>query len=630
MHLLCTLAAIASVDVASQHLEVRLDPATHRVHGITRIDTAEPGSLRFALHPGARVLAITVDDHPVEYDGDGEIDGLESGDRVFIEWMGTHEEDVASGERIGQIHNFSVRAHVGEDGVFLSDGSNWYPQPLDARGFPQLRPMTIDIEPIEEWVFVASGDPVDPAPGRTWKTPRAVDGMAVVGNRHEVFERTVDAGDDVVDIAVHLSAAQADKADWYLDASERYLKLYTPLLGSYPYRRFTVVENFFSSGFAFPGFTVLGPRVIGMAPRSLKPGYLDHELVHAWWGNGVYVDPEDGNWCEALTSFCTNYGRRALEDGPEAARSYRRGVLNKVSLDPGLDDAPLGTFGWRTGVNGASRFVGYEKGAFVIMMLQDVLDGDSPPGDFSESRVWTMLHELARSHMGQRIGWNEIQAAAEAVHPDRGRGWLDPFFDRWVRRHTVPMTTPELQADPPQSLEVERSADGAWVEIDPDCRYYRLLPRSQTSPTISATLGGGVTVSVDEDAPAGGDLTAWMAQTTPGDNRLLVGAAAIATAADRIARSKDPIAIESGSFTVDGRTWDGIDQSVLHTVHDPQQPGRYITVFHSNGPSGWNRLRLIWYYGKDTTVVWDGDQTVLRRVYEPESRLQSGMNKFED
>ena len=102
---------------------------------------------------------------------------------------------------------------------------------------------------------------------------------------------------------------------------------------------------------------------------------------------------------------------------------------------------------------------------------------------------------------------------------------------------------------------------------------------------------------------------------------LLVGGAAIATAADRIARSEDPIAIESGSFTVDGRTWNGIEQSVLHTVHDPQQPGRYITVFHSNGPSGWNRLRLIWYYGKDTTVVWDGDQTVLRRVHEPDCRF---------
>ena len=43
----------------------------------------------------------------------------------------------------------------------------------------------------------------------------------------------------------------------------------------------------------------------------------------------------------------------------------------------------------------------------------------------------------------------------------------------------------------------------------------------------------------------------------------------------------------------------------------------YITVFHSNGDIGLNRLALIWYYRKDTTVVWDGNQTVLRRVFEP-------------
>ena len=613
---------IGAVEVGAQHLQVQIDPATHRVVGRTTMLTESGGELVYRLHPEAMVGSVLVDGRLIELGTPGIVPDVPAGAEVVLEWSGVHLEDVASGERVGQIHNFSVNAHVGTDGVFLSEGSNWAPQPLDADGRPQLRTITIDIEPIEDWVIVASGDPGCPVgePCWSWSTPRPVDGMAVVGNVHHVVGRTVQTSRGPVDVSVHVSAANVDKVDWYLDASEQYLDMYVPLLGPYPFDRFTVVENFFSSGFAFPGFTVLGPRVIGMAPRSLKPGYLDHELVHAWWGNGVYVDPDDGNWCEALTSYCTNYGRRVLEDGDAAARTYRRGLLNKVSLDPSLDDGPLDAFGSAARMDsGPNRFVGYDKGAFVFMMLEDVLDEGTGPSDHADSRVWPMLQRLASRYMGQRIGWGAIQREAEAVFPDRPQGWLDPFFEMWVRQHVVPMTSSTMQAVSPQVIERIASEDGMQVHIDPDCRYYRLLPLNQTSPTIAGTLGDGVTIERGEHLPVGQDVTGWMAETDPGDSLLLVGRAAIIEHADRIARTTDPIQIEDDAFVVDGTRWDQPSQSCMHTMHDPDTPGRYITVFHSNGSEGWGRLRLIWYYGKDTTVIWDGDATVLRRAYEPDA-----------
>ena len=78
-----------------------------------------------------------------------------------------------------------------------------------------------------------------------------------------------------------------------------------------------------------------------------------------------------------------------------------------------------------------------------------------------------------------------------------------------------------------------------------------------------------------------------------------------------------PITIEKEAFTVNGKRWSSPSQSVLHTMRHPERENEYITVFHSNGDIGLNRLALIWYYRKDTTVVWDGEQTVLRRVFEP-------------
>ena len=109
-------------------------------------------------------------------------------------------------------------------------------------------------------------------------------------------------------IRLHLKPGQAAHAPGLIDSVRHNLERYEPLLGPYPAREFTVVDNFFSSGFAFPTFTLLSSAVIDMGVRSQTThGYIDHEMLHCWWGNGVHVDPRDGNWCEALASYGANY-----------------------------------------------------------------------------------------------------------------------------------------------------------------------------------------------------------------------------------------------------------------------------------------------------------------------------------
>ena len=143
-----------------------------------------------------------------------------------------------------------------------------------------------------------------------------------------------------------------------------------------------------------------------------------------------------------------------------------------------------------------------------------------------------------------------------------------------------------------------------------------------TSPTIAGTLGSGVSLEVSDAAPIAPSDLAWTRDVPRGQNPMLIGADAIAANAALIARTSDPIEIDESGFTIDGVRWSEPGHSVLHTMHHPDVPGRYITVFHSNGDAGWPRLRLIWYYRKDTTVVWDGGETLLRRVHEPEAWMK--------
>jgi hypothetical protein len=436
-----------------------------------------------------------------------------------------------------------------------------------------------------------------------------------------------------VEVVAQVPEDHRELAPLFIDAACDYLDLYTPLLGPYPYRRFSIVENFFSSGFAYPGFTLLGPQVVAMGPRSLLPGYLDHELLHNWWGNGVYIDPGDGNWCEALTTFCANYYRRIAEGGQAAGLAHRRGILMKLSTDPQtLDDGPLGEFGSADPTGGGpDRFVGYDKGAFVFSMLADVIgsrlaaDGDDP--------LWASLRRFADRNLGRRATWRDLQSAFEASEPQRPAGWLDAFFDAWVRRHTVPVTIPGEPAEAPrefagqfagagQQVEIRYGPDGDRCEIDPEFRLYRVLPPRQLIPTIAATFGrGGVAVDAERSRP---EVAAYLPQLEiddDGENLLLIGYDAIRRHADLIGKCADSCTVDESSFSVGGTTYDRPGQALLHTMSHPDRPGRFVTVFHGNGEAGWQRLRLIRFYSRDTTIVWEDGRVIERRVFEPDRTI---------
>jgi len=644
-----TAAVAAGPVVEQQHLSLHLSPEAHKASVTSRLRLRGAGDLDLRLTDKANVTGLLVNGDEAEVvraeaaDEPGDIQGVTiltvhsplSLGEVVIEYDATLVEDVEAGERPGEIHNKAVHAHVAPEGVFLSDGAAWHPQPIGEDGHPALHPISIDIEPMDGWVLVASGDPaIRPAdladPVWRWTTPRPVDGMAVAGGHHDLHGRRHQTVHGAVDVVVHVPPEHARYAPMFLDAACDYLDLYVPRLGTFPYARFSIVENFFSSGFAYPGFTLLGPRVVAMAPRSLAPGYLDHELLHNWWGNGVYVDPDDGNWCEGLTSYCANYMRRVLEDGPEAGRDYRRDVLMRLSGDPaGLDDGPLGEFGRHGGAGGdggPGRFVGYDKATFVFAMLARLIADD--PDANGDDAVWPVLRAFADVNMGRRAGWPQLQAAFETTHATRSPGWLDGFFDMWVREHTVPRTIPGDPRDARREFAEQYQRAGSpvdvlirdgGIEIDPDFTLYRVLPPQQIIPTIAGTTGaGGLAVAADASRPEVAELLAQLDADDHGENLMIVGAAAAEPYAALLRRSSDPIELGDGQFTVGGITYDDPAVAVLHTMQHPDRPGRFITVFHSNGDAGWSRLRLVRFYTRDTTIIWAGDRVIERRTYEPD------------
>jgi hypothetical protein len=219
-----------------------------------------------------------------------------------------------------------------------------------------------------------------------------------------------------------------------------------------------------------------------------------------------------------------------------------------------------------------------------------------------------------------------------------------------VREHTRPVTPTaaggaslrdfyrELHVADLYEVAVGQDAQGPWQEIDPNFRVYRVLPPESVIPTISGTFGrGGLSVETESEREEVKTYLALLAakaeekeeeeeaeEKGEGENLLLLGHAAIAERAELIARSANPIAVEAHAFEFEGKRYDEPGQAVLHSLPHPDRPGRFVTLFHGNGDAGWSRLRLIRYYARDSTVVWDGDAVVARGLFEPSRKIRDG------
>ncbi len=262
----------------------------------------------------------------------------------------------------------------------------------------------------------------------------------------------------------YLRSADAPLAWRYLDATLRYLDLYSELIGPYPYERFAVVENFWESGWGMPSFTLLGGKILRF-PFIIDSSH-PHEILHNWWGNSVYVDPARGNWCEGLTAYLADHlGREQRGDATEYRRDLLAGYLNYVNESRDLSLAEF-----RERHSSASEAVGYGKGQMLWHMLRlEVGDAQFIAG----------LRRGYETHRFRRISYRDWQRVFELV-ADRDLGW---FFDQWVERTGAP------------SLELgdarwERDA-GLLVEVQERSGAASGFPPYRLRVPIAVTMAAG-------------------------------------------------------------------------------------------------------------------------------------------
>jgi len=317
-------------------------------------------------------------------------------------------------------------APISERGVYLDSDSLWYPRFGD-----ELVSFRLTVQLPGDWRSVAQGTRQSRAINggvatETWQEHHPQDDLYLVAAPFHEYAGAAEPAQALV----FLRRPDPELAQRYLQATTRYLDLYSRLLGPYAYGKFALVENFWETGFGMPSFTLLGPRVIRL-PFILQSSY-PHEILHNWWGNGVYVDYAAGNWSEGLTAYLADHLFQE-QDGEGAA--YRRTALQRYANYVNAErDFPLSEFRARHGE--ITQAVGYDKGLMFFHLLRRRL-GDEV--------FLAGLRRFYRDRLFQEAGFADLRAAFEAAASVS----LAAEFEQWVTHAGAPaLRLDELRAYP--------------------------------------------------------------------------------------------------------------------------------------------------------------------------------------
>ncbi len=534
---------VSRVEFASHNINLTLDVSAHRAHFTDSGSVAvNKGWNLFCLNTSATVESLTLADRPVEYRAvtltdssslppeiasylvefeadisarlvlfESDIEGVHP---FAVKYSAEFFEDVSktrfSRERIGS----EVSATILEQGAYLSSGAYYYPVGDESlAGFA----LTADIP--EAWESISDGNRLssevrDGRKIQSWENPFKSDGCMFMAAPYVTRSTWVDS----VEVACYFFEADTSLFEDYLTATVDYIRMYSDLIGPYPFKRFTVAENFFSTGYGMPAWTLLGQRVLRL-PFIIGTS-LGHEVLHNWWGNSVYVDYERGNWCEGSTVYGADY-RYKLMQSPEAAKSYRKDILKQylAYVDEG-NDFPVREFTSRSSPN--TRSIGYGKAMMVFHMIEEEI------GTEAFFDAWKLVY---KRHIGQKISWEEwIAAFGKTSRQDLSYvipQWIDragaPVIELDVQdvaapppgetrsvefslqarsgedyRLLVPLrfTGPDILIDteilltsPRQSYSISVPEAVATIEVDPDYHLFRRLHPEEVEPIVSAIMG---------------------------------------------------------------------------------------------------------------------------------------------
>jgi len=308
---------------------------------------------------------------------------------------------------------------INETGITLIN--KWYPVADHEMLFKLTAHIPMNFTAVSEADEIISFD-INDKKQVTFRFPHPLFSINFIAGPYVVIEESFA---DNKKLVAYFFPEDQNLAAGYLAKAQKYLARYEELLGPYPYSRFSIVENRLPTGFAMPTFTLLGQSVVRLP--FIVDTSLGHEILHAWFGNGVRMSPLEGNWVEGLTTYLADQSFAADKDEDS---NYRKEQLVKyqsyVSPDMDLVLRNFSNVGHGSIKGQPIRAVGYNKSSMFFHMLRSKVG----VAVFTES-----LRDFYKRSRFKTAGWSDIKTSFESVSGME----LENFFSQWLDRNDVPV-----------------------------------------------------------------------------------------------------------------------------------------------------------------------------------------------
>lgn len=414
--LLISLSAFAERSQTHYSLKILINPLVQGLEAQTTILFSTPitSNIRFRLYKDLEIetLKDNVSLSKIQVQGDYaeyEVTPLKGNvQELELKYNGTLFAPVINDVSSGLIST---------DGVSLFGSSYWYPH------FENTW-ITFELQTHlpANWKAVSQGNLLqdelrEEESIQTYQELKPQEQIYLIANQFYVYEKKLAQQQ----FRVYLRKDEPDLAKKYLDLVPTYVEHYSQILAPYPYTGFSIVENFWETGYGMPSFTLLGPTVVRL-PFILTTS-LPHEILHNWWGNSVYVDYNRGNWSEGLTTYMSDYWQSQVQ---KQDKDYRQKALMSFTdfvSSQVESDFPLRQFKGRH--NSSSQAVGYAKSMMFFVMLEKKLG----PAMVNEA-----LRHFYTNNQYQKVSFEELQSSFEVVSGQD----LSAFFNQWLDRKGAP------------------------------------------------------------------------------------------------------------------------------------------------------------------------------------------------
>lgn len=651
---LLAAAVFAAPAPVAYDITVRIDPATRELSGTSAIVVGPGQPVELVLARRFEVERIMVDGKKAatSHTADGlwvwQFGAAKTSRKIEMRWHGALEPLDASLDHRQTLS--ATTAVTGKEGTFLPSASAWFPQ---ARDLMHSYRVAIDLPQGQRGLVPGRLIDETETDGRyraRFEFPHPAEGIDLMAGPYRVETRNIRAssGKTIV-LRTYFHSQIAELASGYLDAVKGYMDLYENRIGEYPFTEFSIISSPTPTGFGMPTLTYLGIDVLKLP--FIRSTSLGHEILHNWWGNGVYPDYGRGNWSEGLTTFMADYAYKERES-EQAAREVRLEWLRDFAAVPAGQDRPLAEFTSRT--HGTSQIVGYNKAAMLFLMLRDQI------GHAGFDRG---VRQFWRDYQFKTASWNALRKSFAAASGQE----LSAFFAQWLTRQGAPsvrITNAEVSAQSagnrirvtlaqdqpayrlhvPLALRTDRSTEVRYVDLDrpsatftidldarpselaldPDFRLFRRLGADEAPPILRQVMLDPSTVTVLVDVPAPALESARVLATKLQDNppRFRPEGQRITGAPLLVIGLGEAIDRWLASHNLPGRP-DAVRKNASAVVWTASLPqGKSMAVVSARDADALSALvRPLPHYGRRSYLVFDGAKVVDSGVWPSQPQV---------